>query len=110
MAAHNVTTGEVLTQPITRNDAATFIRFLAMLDRTIDPRHPVHVVLHNGASHIAKKTETWPAARAGTCAGPRRTPPGSTRSSCSFAHWPARSCGTETSPAVTTSSTRRTPA
>lgn len=63
VAALNVTTGEVLTQPITRNDAATFIRFLAMLDRAIDPRHPIHVVLDNGASHIAKKTKAWLAAR-----------------------------------------------
>ncbi|MFD4943438.1 hypothetical protein ACFWNT_13070 [Streptomyces sp. NPDC058409] len=110
MVVHIVTTGEVLNQPVTRNDAATFICFLAMLDRAIDPRRPVHVVLDNGASHIAKKTKAWLAARAGTWTGPRRVPPGSTRSSRSFPHWPARSSGTEPSPAVTTSSTRWTPA
>ncbi|MEW2084922.1 IS630 family transposase, partial [Streptomyces sp. NPDC005283] len=58
-AALNVRTGEVLTQPIARNNAATFIDFLRMLERTINPRHAIHVVLDNGASHIARTTKAW---------------------------------------------------
>jgi transposase len=58
-AALNVRTGEVLTQPIARNDAATFISFLRTLDRVIAPGRPIHVVLDNGASHIARKTRAW---------------------------------------------------
>ncbi|MFJ9033375.1 IS630 family transposase [Streptomyces sp. NPDC102274] len=58
-AVLNVRTGEVLTQPIARNNAATFIDFLRMLERTINPIHAIHVVLDNGASHIARTTKTW---------------------------------------------------
>jgi transposase len=58
-AALNVRTGEVLTQPIARNNAVTFISFLQMLDRSIAPGRPIHVVLDNGASHIARKTKAW---------------------------------------------------
>ncbi|WP_181923770.1 IS630 family transposase [Streptomyces inhibens] len=58
-AAMDVCTGEVLTQPITRNDSATFVRFLKMLDRTIDPRREIHVVLDNGSAHTAKNTRAW---------------------------------------------------
>ncbi|MFE2745800.1 IS630 family transposase, partial [Streptomyces scopuliridis] len=58
-AALNVRTGEVLTQPIVRNNAATFIDFLRTLERTINPSHAIHVVLDNGASHIARKTKAW---------------------------------------------------
>ncbi|MCJ1676198.1 IS630 family transposase [Streptomyces sp. APSN-46.1] len=60
-AALDVNTGEVLTQPITRNDSATFVRFLKMLDRIIDPRREIHVVLDNGSAHTAK-TKAWLAA------------------------------------------------
>ncbi|MFE2638298.1 transposase [Streptomyces scopuliridis] len=58
-AALNVRTGEVLTQPIVRNNAATFIVFLRMLERTINPCHAIHAVLDNGASHIARTTKAW---------------------------------------------------
>ncbi|MET8681950.1 IS630 family transposase [Streptomyces sp. NPDC004647] len=61
-AALDVRTGEVLTQPIVRNGSATFVRFLTMLDRTIDPRHEIHIILDNGSAHTAKNTRAWLAA------------------------------------------------
>ena len=36
-----------------------FIDFLAELDRHIDPALSVHLVLYNGASHVAKATKAW---------------------------------------------------
>jgi transposase len=59
LAAMDVTSGEVLTETITRNDADTFIRFLTFLDATIAPGRPIHVVLDNGSSHTARKTRRW---------------------------------------------------
>jgi transposase len=61
-AALDVTTGEVLTRPIPRNDSRTFVGFLVMLDRSIDPNREIHVVLDNGSSHTAKNTKAWIAA------------------------------------------------
>jgi transposase len=61
-AALDVCTGEILTEPIGKNDSATFVGFLQMLDRTIDPRRQIHVVLDNGSSHTAKDTKAWLAA------------------------------------------------
>jgi transposase len=52
----------VLAEPVDRNDAAHFIDFLDSLDRHIDPALRVHLVLDNGASHIAKATKAWLAA------------------------------------------------
>ena len=37
--------GEVLTQRIVKNNSATFIQFLSMLDAYIDPNLTVHLVL-----------------------------------------------------------------
>ncbi|WP_155369987.1 IS630 family transposase [Catellatospora vulcania] len=62
IAALEVGTGEVLTETITGNDAATFQRFLTMLDRSIDPSRQIHVVLDNWSSHVAKTTRAWLAA------------------------------------------------
>ncbi|MFJ9777923.1 IS630 family transposase, partial [Kitasatospora sp. NPDC101157] len=62
VAALDVTTGEVLTEPISRNNAATFTTFLDHLDTVIDPRKEIHVVLDNGSSHTAKHTKAWFAA------------------------------------------------
>ncbi|MFF3686581.1 hypothetical protein [Streptomyces sp. NPDC002187] len=56
-----------------RIDAATPVRFLAMLDRAVTPCRQIRMVPVTGASHIARKTRAWPAAH------PRRhvhrTPP-----------------------------------
>jgi transposase len=51
-----VHTGQVLTERITRNNAATFTRFLRLPDQTIHPSLTIHVVLNNGSSHTAKAT------------------------------------------------------
>ncbi|MGW1888617.1 IS630 family transposase [Streptomyces sp. NPDC001970] len=62
VAALEVTSGEVLTEVIARNDAATFTAFLDQLDRTIAPDKEIHVVLDNGSSHTARHTKAWLAA------------------------------------------------
>ncbi|WP_351237577.1 transposase, partial [Streptomyces sp. NPDC002133] len=62
VAALEVTSGEVLTEVIARNDAATFTVFLDQLDRTIAPDKEIHVVLDNGSSRTARHTKAWLAA------------------------------------------------
>ncbi|MFB9187437.1 IS630 family transposase, partial [Dactylosporangium sucinum] len=62
VAALDIQTGQVLTEPIQRNDSATFQRFLTTLDAAIDPTKQIHVVLDNGSSHVAKATRAWLAA------------------------------------------------
>jgi transposase len=59
IAALDIATGQVLAEPVDRNDAAHFIDFLADLDRHIDPTLSVHLVLDNGASHVARATKAW---------------------------------------------------
>jgi transposase len=59
IAALNVISGEILTEPIIRNTSATFVGFLQMLDRLIDPSRQIHIVLDNGSSHTAKNTRAW---------------------------------------------------
>ncbi|MDX3533596.1 IS630 family transposase [Streptomyces sp. MB09-01] len=62
VAALDVTSGEVLTEVITRNDAVTFTAFLDQLNRAIAPDKEIHVVLDNGSSHTARHTKAWLAA------------------------------------------------
>lgn len=62
VAALDITSGQVLTETIPRNDAATFTAFLAWLDAIIDPGKEIHVVLDNGSSHTARHTKAWLAA------------------------------------------------
>jgi transposase len=57
IAALDVHTGQVLTEPIAKNDSVTFIRFLAMLDVHIDPALTIRLVLDNGSSHTSKATK-----------------------------------------------------
>jgi hypothetical protein len=59
VAALDVTSGEVLTEVITRNNAATFTAFLDQLDAAIEPGQDIHVVLDNGSSHTARHTKAW---------------------------------------------------
>ncbi|HEX4791902.1 MAG TPA: IS630 family transposase [Actinospica sp.] len=59
IAAMDIDTGQVLTEPIARNDSATFIAFLTALDASIDSDKEIHVVLDNGSSHTAKVTKAW---------------------------------------------------
>lgn len=58
-------TGQVVVEDIVRNDSATFIRFLRMLDRSIDPKLTTHLVLDNESSHVSKATRAWLAAHPG---------------------------------------------
>jgi transposase len=62
VAALDVHTGQVLVEDITRNDSATFIGFLRLLDQTIDPTLIIHLILDNGSSHVSKATRAWIAA------------------------------------------------
>jgi transposase len=62
IAALDVHTGQVLTETITKNDSATFIRFLRLLDQVIDTALDIHLVLDNGSSHTSKATRAWLAA------------------------------------------------
>jgi transposase len=62
VAALDVRSGEILTQPIAKNDSATIVGFLQMLDQALDPRREIHVVMDNGASHTAQNTQAWLAA------------------------------------------------
>lgn len=59
MAALDIATGQVIAEPIARNDAITFIAFLDDLDRIIDPARDVEIIMDNGSSHIAKLTKAW---------------------------------------------------
>ena len=59
IAALDVHNGQVLTEGITKNDSATFIAFLTMLDAHIDPGLIIHLVLDNGSSHTSKATKKW---------------------------------------------------
>jgi transposase len=59
VAALDVHSGEVLAEDILRNDAATFIEFLGGIDRVIDPRLTIHLIMDNGSSHVAKATKKW---------------------------------------------------
>ncbi|MCW2642055.1 MAG: family transposase [Dactylosporangium sp.] len=62
VAALDVHTGQVLTEPIARNNSATFIEFLTMIEQRITPTLTIHLVLDNGASHTSKATRQWLAA------------------------------------------------
>lgn len=59
IAAMDIDTGQVLTEPIARNDSITFVAFLDALDVAIDPTRDIHLVLDNGSSHTAKNTKAW---------------------------------------------------
>lgn len=59
MAALDVANGEILTETIMRNDAATFTAFLDRLDALLPRDKEIHVVLDNGSSHTAKHTKAW---------------------------------------------------
>jgi transposase len=59
IAALHVHSGQVITQPIDRNNSTTFIDFLTTLDQHTDPALTIHLVLDNGSSHTSKATRTW---------------------------------------------------
>jgi transposase len=59
VAAMDIDTGQVLIEPIERNDSASFVAFLDTLDAAIDQEQEIHLVLDNGSSHTAKHTKAW---------------------------------------------------
>ena len=59
VAALDVGTGEVFAETIPRNDSDNFCAFLETIDKTIDPKLRIHVILDNGSSHTSKKTAAW---------------------------------------------------
>jgi transposase len=59
MAALNVHTGEVFAADAERNDADNFIGFLEQIDRATPNELTVHLVMDNGASHVARRTRYW---------------------------------------------------
>ncbi len=62
VAALHVATGQVIAEPITRNDSVTFTGFLHRLDQCVDPRLSIHLVMDNGSSHTSGATRAWIAA------------------------------------------------
>jgi hypothetical protein len=56
IVALDVHTGQVMVEDIVRSDSATFIRFLRMLDQSIDPKLTIHLV---------KAARAWSAAHSG---------------------------------------------
>ena len=62
VAALQVATGQVVVEPIGRNDSATFTGFLHRLDQCIDPRLNIHLIMDNGSSHTSRATRAWIAA------------------------------------------------
>ena len=62
VAALQVATGQVIAEPITRNNSVTFTGFLHRLDQCIDQRLNIHLVMDNGSSHTSGATRAWIAA------------------------------------------------
>lgn len=58
----NVTTGEVITERIARNDSAAFTGFLAMLHQMTPHCLRIHLIMDNGSSHTSAATRAWLAA------------------------------------------------
>ncbi|MFE2970650.1 IS630 family transposase [Streptomyces sp. NPDC059340] len=103
VAALDVHTGQVLVEDIARNNSVTFIRFLRLLDRAIDPALSIHPVMDNGSSHTSKATRAWLAGHPRSWSTTRpSTPPGSTRWRFSSRSWPAASCDAASSPPART--------
>lgn len=62
IAALEVATGQVVVEPISRNNSVTFTGFLHRLDQCTDPQLDIHLVMDNGSSHTSKATRAWIAA------------------------------------------------
>jgi transposase len=62
VAALQVATGQVVAEPIGRNDSVTFTGFLHRLDQCIAPHLNIHIIMDNGSSHTSRATRAWIAA------------------------------------------------
>lgn len=63
IAALDVASGQVVTEPVARNNSAAFTGFLHRLNQCIDPRLNIRIVMDNGSSHTSRATRAWIAAR-----------------------------------------------
>jgi hypothetical protein len=106
IAAMNVTTGEVITDRVEKNNSAAFISFLAMLHQMIPPHLRVCLIMDNGSSHTSAATRAWLSAH------PRfevtYTPKHASwlNMSSGSGYSPAGCCAAATSPPATTSTPR----
>ena len=62
IAALQVATGQVVAEPVSRNNSAAFTSFLHRLDQCIDPHLNIHLIMDNGSSHTSRATRAWIAA------------------------------------------------
>jgi transposase len=62
IAALDVATGQVVIEPIARNDSVTFTGFLHRLDQCIAPHLNIRLIMDNGSSHTSRATRAWIAA------------------------------------------------
>jgi transposase len=62
IAALHAATGQVVVEPVARNDSAAFTGFLHRLDQCTDPRLSIRIVMDNGSSHTSRATRAWIAA------------------------------------------------
>ena len=62
IAALEVATGQVVVEPIARNNSVTFTSFLHRLDQCTDPHLNIHLIMDNRSSHTSKATRAWIAA------------------------------------------------
>jgi transposase len=62
IAALDVATGQVITEPIARNDSVTFTSFLHRLNQCIAPHLNICIIMDNGSSHTSRTTRAWIAA------------------------------------------------
>ncbi|HUY47357.1 MAG TPA: IS630 family transposase [Streptosporangiaceae bacterium] len=63
IAALDVATGQVIAEPVTRNDPVAFTGFLHRLDQCIAPHLNIHLIMDNGSSHVSRATRARIAAR-----------------------------------------------
>ncbi len=62
IAAMTVTSGQVITERVSKNDSAAFTAFLGMLHQMIPPHLRIHLIMDNGSSHTSRATRSWLAA------------------------------------------------
>lgn len=62
IAALDVASGQVVVEPVTRNDSAAFTGFLHRLNQCINPCLNIRIVMDNGSSHTSRATRAWIAA------------------------------------------------
>jgi transposase len=62
IAALHTASGQVVAEPVARNDSVAFTGFLHRLDQCTDPSLSIRIVMDNGSSHTSRATRAWIAA------------------------------------------------